>query len=49
LANEYDVSEGIVSDILKEKDCWLSVNTNSYKANLKCNKKTPFPLIEEAI
>ena len=49
LANEYDISEGMVSDILKEKDRWLSVDTNSYQANLKCNKKTPFPLVEEAL
>ena len=39
----------MVSDILKEKDRWLSVNTNSYQANLKRNKKTPFPLIEEVL
>jgi len=49
LANEYDVSEGMVSDILKEKDRWVSVDTNSYQANLKRDKKTPFPLIEEAL
>ena len=49
LANEYDVSEGMVSDILKEKDRWLSVDTNSYQANLKHDKKTSFPLIEEAL
>ena len=24
LANEYDVSEGMISDILREKDRWLS-------------------------
>ena len=49
LANEYDVSEGMVSDILKEKDRWLSVDTNSYQANLKCNKKTSFLLVEKAL
>src|SRR3954451_11806156 len=49
LANEYDVSEGMVSDILKEKDRWLSVDTNLYQANLKRDKKTPFPLVEEAL
>ena len=49
LANEYDVSEGMVSDILKEKDRWLSVDTNSYQANLKRDKKTLFPLVEEAL
>ncbi|CAI2200447.1 4034_t:CDS:1, partial [Funneliformis geosporum] len=49
LANEYDISEGMVSDILKEKYHWLSVDTNSYQANLKCDKKIPFPLVEEAL
>jgi hypothetical protein len=49
LANEYDVSEGMVSDILKEKDRWLSVDIDSYQANLKCDKKTPFPFIEKAL
>ena len=39
----------MVSDILKEKDHQLSVDTNSYQANLKHNKKTPFPLIEEVL
>lgn len=49
LANEYDVSEGMVCDILKEKDRWLSIDVNSYQANLKRVKKTPFPLVEEAL
>jgi hypothetical protein len=49
LANEYDISEGMISDILKEKDCWLSVNTNLYQVNLKCDKKTSFSLIKEAL
>ena len=49
LANEYDVSEGMVSDILKEKDYWLSVDTNSYQANLKCDKKILLPFVEEAL
>src|SRR3954467_8678380 len=30
LANEYDISEGIISNILKEKDRWLTVDTDSY-------------------
>jgi hypothetical protein len=34
LANEYDVSEGMISDILKEKDRWLTVDTDSYQAGL---------------
>ena len=34
LANEYNVSEGMISDILKAKDRWLAVNLNSYQAGL---------------
>ncbi|CAI2197985.1 16032_t:CDS:1, partial [Funneliformis geosporum] len=49
LANEYNISEGLVNDILKKKDRWLSVDTNSYQANLKRKKKTLFSLIEEAL
>ena len=30
LAYEYEVSEGMVSDILKEKDRWLAIDTESY-------------------
>ncbi|PKY55805.1 hypothetical protein RhiirA4_475539 [Rhizophagus irregularis] len=33
LANEYDVSEGMISDILKAKDHWLAVD-NAIQANL---------------
>ena len=35
LAIEYDVSEGMISDILKEKDRWLAIDINSYQAGLK--------------
>ena len=49
LANEYDVSEGMISDILKEKDWWLTVDTDSYQAGLRREKKIPFPTIEEAL
>ena len=34
LANEYEVSEGMVSDILKEKDRWLAIDLNSFQAGL---------------
>ena len=30
LSKEYNVSEGMVSDILKAKDRWLAVDINSY-------------------
>ena len=49
LAKEYDVSEGMVSDILKEKNWWLAIDNDSYQANLKCEKKIQFPIIEEAL
>ena len=49
LAKEYNVSEGMVSDILKEKDRWLAIDNNSYQANLKRKKKIQFPIIEEAL
>lgn len=49
LANEYDVSEGMISDILKEKDRWLAIDTDSYQAGLKREKKISFPIIEEAL
>lgn len=49
LANEYEVSGGMISDILKEKDRWLAVDVNSYQAGLRREKKVPFPAIEEAL
>ena len=50
LANEYEVSEGMISDILKTKDRWLSVDlNNSYQAGLRREKKLPFVTIEEAL
>jgi hypothetical protein len=49
IAKEYDVSEGMVSDILKEKDRWIAIDNDSYQANLKREKKVQFPIIEEAL
>ena len=49
LAKEYNVSEGMVSDILKEKDRWVAIDNDSYQANLKREKKIQFPIIEEAL
>lgn len=49
LAQEYDVSEGMVCDILKEKDRWLAIDLNSYQAGLKRDKKAPFINIDEAL
>ena len=49
LAKEYNVSEGMVSDILKEKDRWVAIDNDSYQANLKREKKIQFPIIEVAL
>lgn len=49
IAKEYDVSEGMVSDILKEKDRWIAIDNDSYQASLKREKKIQFPIIEEAL
>src|SRR4051794_36941300 len=45
LATQYDVSEGMISDILKERDRWLAIDLNS----LQARKKVAFPDIEEAL
>ena len=42
IAKEYDVSEEMVSDILKEKDRWLAIDNDSYQASLKREKKFSF-------
>lgn len=49
LAHEYEVSEGMISDIIKVKERWLSVDLNSHQAGLKRERKLPFIIIEEAL
>ncbi|GBC31947.2 tigger transposable element-derived protein 6-like [Rhizophagus irregularis DAOM 181602=DAOM 197198] len=49
LAKEYDVSEGMICDILKTKDRWLVVDLYSYQAGLRRERKLPFIVIEEAL
>jgi hypothetical protein len=49
LAQEYDVSEGMISDTLRAKDRWLAVDLNSYQAGLRREKKAPFLNIEGAL
>jgi len=44
-----DVNERMISDILKEKDRWLTIDNDSYQASLKREKKIQFPIIEEAL
>ncbi|CAG8629494.1 10326_t:CDS:2, partial [Diversispora eburnea] len=49
LVNEYEVSERIISDILKVKDHWLVIDLNSYQASLRRKKKILFSIIEEVL
>src|SRR5205823_1182154 len=49
LAKEYDVSKGMISDILKAKERWLTVNLNSYQADLRHERKLSFVTIEDAL
>src|SRR2546421_12563043 len=49
LAYEYEVSEGMISDTIKAKDRWLSVDLNSHQAGLKRERKLPFITIEETL
>ncbi len=39
----------MISDTLKAKDRWLAINTESYQADLKYEKKVSFSKIEEAL
>ena len=39
----------MISDTLRAKDRWLAIDTESYQAGLKCEKKVSFPKIEEAL
>jgi len=38
LAVQYGVSEGMISDILREKERWLVIDSNSLQANLRREK-----------
>jgi len=49
LAVQYGVSEGMISDILREKERWLVIDSNSLQASLRREKKVSFPTIEEAL
>ncbi len=39
----------MICDTLKAKEHWLTINLNSYQAELKYEKKISFPLIEETL
>jgi len=45
----YDIRQNTVSDILKKKDKWLSINPDSEEANKQREKLVHFPQIEEAL
>ena len=49
LANQFGISAGQVSNILKESEKWLKIDPSSYQANLKRPSITPFTNIEEAL
>ena len=49
LAQEFNVSEEIICDILKESEKWLVLKLKSYEASLKRQIKLNFPQIEEAL
>src|SRR5207248_5854428 len=38
LAIQYDVSKGMISDILKKRDRWLAIDLNSLQASLRHEK-----------
>ena len=49
LAEEYDVSQEMISDILKESEKWLALKLDSYEASLKKQVKPNFPQVDEAL
>jgi hypothetical protein len=49
LATLYKIKQNTVSDILKKKEKWLSVNPDSEESNKQREKSTRFPQVEEAL
>ena len=49
LSLEFNVSEGMICDILKESEKWLAIKSESYEASVKRQIKLNFPQIEEAL
>ncbi len=39
----------MISDTLKTKNCWLTVDLNSYQTELRYKKKAPFLNIKKAL
>ena len=49
LATIYKIKQNTVSDILKNKDKWLLVNSDSEEANRQKERPLCFPQVEEAL
>ena len=49
LATLYNIKQNTVSDILRQKDKWLSINPDSEEANKQRERLVHFPQIEEAL
>ncbi|RIA98277.1 hypothetical protein C1645_813006 [Glomus cerebriforme] len=49
LVKEYEISDSMVSDILKKSEYWLSIDSTLLNANKFCEKTCSYPQIEEAM
>src|SRR5262245_54629800 len=49
LAVQYDVGESTISDILKKKQHYLSLQTNEYTGGLCRERTSKFPSVEHAV
>ena len=49
LATLYKIKQNTVSDILKKKEKWLSIDPDSKESNKQREKSVHFPQIEEAL
>jgi len=49
LAKQFEISEGQVSDILKESEKWLEIDPNSYQARLRKLRPSTIAHVEEAL
>ena len=49
LADQYEVGASTITDILKEKEKWSTIDINSYEANRKRDRKPRWSQLEEAM
>ncbi|CAG8768591.1 17753_t:CDS:1, partial [Racocetra fulgida] len=49
LAEQFTVAEATISNIIREKDRWLSLEPGSNNINLKRQRTAKFALLEEAL